>query len=158
MNKNLKVAESRTGLGVFAQKNFKPEERIVEITGNILHWKTVLDIGGVVLDNTFRYDDEHYLSPDGIGNYFNHSCEPNAGVIKDGKKLLLKAIAPIKTGEHITFDYSTIVGADDTWKMRCHCGANTCRKRVTSFYKLPSKLQQKYLDLQIVPKYIINSK
>lgn len=158
MDKKLKVQQSKNGLGVFAQKPIKPGQIILEITGNIVHWQDLLKIGGIILDNTYRFDEHNYLSPDGIGNYFNHSCEPNSGVVKQGNKLFLKAIKKIQAGDEIAFDYSTIVGGDDSWTMKCLCGMSACRKKVTNFYKLPSDIRTKYLELGIVPKYIIRSK
>lgn len=157
MDKKLSVKESQNGLGVVAQIPFKAGQIVTEITGNIVHWRTLQKIGGVILDNTYRFDDEHYLSPDGIGNYVNHSCDPNSGIIKKNNRLFLKAIRPIKKREEVVFDYSTIVGADDIWTMKCECGSKHCRKKVTAFYKLPSDIRSRYLEMQIVPKHILNS-
>jgi len=87
---------------------------IVEIKGKIVtasevwrYWK----IDSRLAENCFRYDEEHYLDPDGeIGQYANHSCNPNSGIIKNGRRLILKAIASIAAGEEITHDYSTLLG------------------------------------------------
>jgi uncharacterized protein len=155
----LNVRQSKhEGLGVIAGRNYKQGQIITEISGNVIHWRTVIAIGGVIQDNTFRFSDQYYLSPDGLGNYINHSCEPNAGIFKSHNRLYLKAISPIARGEEIVFDYSTIIGNDDSWTMKCGCGSRLCRKTVKNFGSLPKPLQSKYLALGIVPDYILNAK
>lgn len=145
------------GVGVFADRKFETGETIAPVTGNIIHWQTVNSIGGIIQDNTFRFSDQYYLSPDGLGNYLNHSCEPNAGIFKQRNRLYLKAIKQIKSGQEIVFDYSTIIGDDDIWTMKCQCGTGSCRKRIKNFGFLNKKIQKKYLDIGAVPIYIINT-
>ncbi len=154
MDKNRKVKKGRNGLGIFAAKNFQPAQIIVEITGNPVHWEKLLNIGGIILDNAFRFDENHYLSPDGIGNYLNHSCDPNVGIIKKNNRLFLKSIRGIKSGEEIAFDYSTLVGDDDIWTMKCNCGAKTCRKRIKNFGSLPVPTKDRYRKAGVVPSFI----
>jgi SET domain-containing protein len=157
MSKKFKIAPSKTGFGLFAARPYKPNEQIMEILGNLVHWRTLLDLTGVIQDNAFRYSDEYYLSPSGAGNYINHSCTPNAGVFKQKNKIVLKAIIPIKSGTQITFDYSTIIGGDDEWIMRCQCRARKCRKFIKSFTSLPQTVQRRYLSLGVVPEYILRT-
>jgi uncharacterized protein len=148
---------SREGLGIFAASNYGSGQVIAEITGNVMHWRTVIAVGGIILDNTFRFSSEYYLSPDGIGNYLNHSCDPNAGIHKERGKLWLKSVRKIRKGEEIAFDYSTITGADDIWTMKCRCGAASCRKTVRNFGALSPDLQKRYVSLGAVPAYIIGT-
>jgi uncharacterized protein len=143
------------GVGVFANRNFRVGQTITEITGNIIHWRTVLSIGGMIQDNTFRFSNQYFLSPDGIGNYVNHSCEPNAGIVKLDNRLYLKAIGKIIAGQEIVFDYSTIIGDDDTWTMKCQCGSDLCRNYIKNFGSLPTNFKDTYIKLNIVPSYIL---
>lgn len=39
--------------------------------------------------------------------------------------------------------------------MECNCGSELCRGKVRDFKYLPVAIQQKYLDLGIVPEYIV---
>jgi hypothetical protein len=70
----------------------------------------------------------------------------------------LKAIAPIAAGEEVTHDYSTLLGADDVWKMRCNCGESNCRRVVGNIGKLPAATVKTYRRLGIVPDFILASR
>ena len=158
----LTVRSVRNGRGVVAQKSFRRGAILCEITGKIVsgdtvwqYWKTDRRLG----ENCFRYDDDHYIDPEGtIGAFANHSCNPNAGIVKRGRRLLLKAIAPIAAGEEVTHDYSTLLGADDVWTLRCNCGEDICRGRVRNIARLPAATLRRYRRLGIVPKFILDTR
>ena len=157
----LAISRVRNGRGIVALKAFKKGALICEIDGRIVtadevwrYWDTDPRLGA----NCFRYDADRYLDPEGrIGQYANHSCSPNAGIVKRGRRLMLKAIAPIAPGDEVTHDYSTLLGADDVWTMRCNCGAESCRRVVRNVAKLPLATARKYRRLGIVPDFIIES-
>jgi hypothetical protein len=90
-----------------------------------------------------------------MGEFINHSCEPNARVTKRNGTLYLVAISTIRSGEEIFFDYSTNLAADDIWMMKCRCDAPSCRKIIRAYTKLPPKLRQYYLKRGIIPRYIV---
>lgn len=118
----------------------------------------VWDRGGTFADNCYRFGPETYLDPgDHAGRYVNHSCEPNAGVGKYNNQLFLFAASDISPGCEITFDYSTILGDDDIWTMRCRCGQKSCRRRIRRFGSLPSALKHRYLMNGLVPRFIIKT-
>jgi hypothetical protein len=75
------------------------------------------------------------------GDFFNHSCNPNAGF---RGALHLVAIRAIAAGEQVTFDYATCMTAD-FGNMPCACGAEECRGFISGDdWKIPG-LQQKYV-------------
>lgn len=156
--KGLTVKPVRNGLGIVARKNFRDGALICEIKGKIVtpktvwrYWETDPRRGA----NCFRHSPERYLDPEGeIGAYANHSCNPNAGIVKRGRKLLLKALSPIARGDEVTHDYSTLLGADDIWSMRCNCGEATCRRVVRNFTRLPLSISNYYRQLGVVPAFI----
>jgi hypothetical protein len=112
--------------------------------------------GSTFSANCFRYGPHTYLDPgDHPSRYLNHSCEPNAAIRKLNNQIFLVAAAPIDRGGEIVFDYSTTIGDDDIWTMRCNCGEPSCRGRIKRFGSLPRALKERYLDAQLVPKYII---
>lgn len=158
-SKILDVRPVRNGKGIVALKAFAPGAVICTIKGKVVtgeqvwgYWETEPRRG----ENCFRYDADHYLDPEGeIGAFANHSCNPNAGVIKSGRKLLLKAIKAIAAGDEVTHDYSTLLGADDVWKMKCNCGERGCRGVVNSFKALPDAVIRKYCKLGIIPEFIM---
>lgn len=159
LRNTLAVRAVRNGQGIVALKAFAPGATICRIKGRLVtgeqvwrYWDTDPRRG----ENCFRYDADHYLDPEGeIGAYANHSCNPNAGIVKASRRLLLKAIRPIAAGDEVTHDYSTLLGADDVWKMRCNCGAENCRRVVRNISKLPLAVTRRYRRLGVIPDFIL---
>lgn len=154
--KNIYIKDARNGKGVFTQKKILPEKIILEIKGVFLACNEDDEIDEETRNNAFRYDDDLYISPGKeIANFINHSCEPNAKVVKNNKKLFIYSILPILKNEEVLFDYSTILARDDVWEMECNCGSQKCRKVVKQFKKLAPKLKEKYIKEEIVPDFIL---
>ena len=159
---SITITRVRNGRGIVAARAFRRGAAIVEIKGEIVtagevwrYWK----IDPRLAENCFRYDEEHYLNPDGeIGQYANHSCNPNSGIVKKAGRLILKAIAPIGAGTEVTHDYSTLLGYDDSWTMRCNCGEPNCRRIVKNIGKLPATTLKTYGRLGIVPDFILEGR
>ncbi len=155
------VSPVRNGHGIVALKPFAPGAAICQIRGKVVtgaavwrYWDRDPRRG----ENCLRYDADHYLDPEGeIGAYANHSCHPNAGVIMAGRRLMLKAIRPIAAGDEVTHDYSTLLGADDIWKMKCDCGEAGCRKVVRNVSRLPADVRARYVALEIIPEFILET-
>lgn len=157
--KTLDVRPVRNGKGIIALRAFAPGEVICQIKGKVVtgdevwrYWATEPRLG----ENCFRYDADHYLNPEGeIGAFANHSCNPNAGIVKTGRRLMLKAVRAIAAGDEVTHDYSTLLGADDVWTMKCNCGEANCRKVIGNYRRLPAAVMRKYRSLGIVPDFIL---
>jgi SET domain-containing protein len=158
-SKTLSVKKSKTGMGLFAEKNFKSGDLIVELKGKLITCYEDENIDEETRSNTIRFNNEKFLSPKGeIGEMVNHSCNPNSKITKKNNKLVLIAIKPIGKGTEIFFDYSTVLANDDIWTMKCKCGENNCRKVVKKFNSLSKKLRNNYIEYSIVPKYILRIK
>ncbi len=152
------VGRARNGLGLFATRALRPNQTIIKIAGRVVDAGILWDRGGTFADNCFRFGPETYLDPgDSFGRYLNHSCEPNAGIRKNNNQLFLFAATSISAGTEIVIDYSTILGDDDIWTMRCNCGRRCCRKRIRRFGSLPAAVKQRYLRDGLVPKYIMKT-
>jgi hypothetical protein len=152
------VRRARIGLGLFAARVLPAGRTIIHVEGRIVDADLLWDVGGTFADNCYRFGPETYLDPgDTPGRYVNHSCRPNAGVRKSKNRLYLFAVAPIPRGREITIDYSTILGDDDIWTMRCRCGERTCRGRIRNFGALPQDLRNRYIRSGMVPGYILRA-
>jgi len=46
---------------------------------------------------------------------------------------------------------------EDDWELDCICESKNCRKKISDFKHLPKAIQQKYIKLGIVPKYILEN-
>ena len=152
--KSLTVKKTKyRGRGIFANRNFKKGEKILDIKGKIITLEQLKKLGKYALAHHLQLNENICIGPSkDLDDLINHSCDPNAGIKIRGKKAILISIRNIKRGEEITCDYSTIT--DDDWKMRCKCGCENCRKTIKKFQTLPKKLQQKYIKLGVVAKYI----
>jgi hypothetical protein len=152
------VTRVRNGMGLVAAKNFRRAHTIVKIPGRVVDAGILWDRGGSFADNCIRFGPETYLDPrDGPGRFLNHSCEPNAAVRKANNQLFLVAAQSIDAGDEVVIDYSTTLGDDDIWTMRCDCGRESCRRRIKRFGSLPAELQRRYIEGGLVPKYIIET-
>jgi hypothetical protein len=153
------VSASRNGDGLFAARPFSRGENITRIDGRIVHhgllWKRQ---GSRFSANCFRFGPETYLDPgEGPGAFLNHSCEPNAGIRKVAGRLFLFAAKSIRARREVVIDYSTTIGDDDIWSMRCNCGSGECRGTIRNFGSLSEGLKRKYLAMGMVPGYILRT-
>jgi SET domain-containing protein len=159
--KGIVVRPVRNGCGLVAQRAFQPGTFVMPVHGQILTasalWK-MWEHSPLVAANCFRYDQERYLSPEGeLGAFANHSCLPNAAVFKEGARLVMRAIRPIAPWDEVTHDYSTFLGVDDVWSMRCNCGQKGCRKVVRHVGRLPADVRRRYLALGAIPTFIVQT-
>jgi uncharacterized protein len=120
------------GKGCFATVRFAKGRKIAEYVGErisrreiarrIKKGKRRLYISGV--DSYWAIDAAR------LGNgtqCINHSCEPNCYVKVIHGHILFFALRDIEPGEEILLDYVESYNAD---KMRCKCGAPSCRGRI----------------------------
>ena len=159
--KSVTVRPVRNGRGMVALRAFEIDDLICRIRGRIVtprvvwgYWETDPRRGA----NCYRYDSELYLDPEGeIGVFSNHSCNPNARLVRTKSGLQLRALKKIAVGREITHDYSTQTGADDIWTMKCNCGERNCRGKVTSVAKLPAAVLKRYQRLGAIPEFILET-
>lgn len=155
--KSVLIKKSKSGKGMFANKNFTANEIILHIKGKLISCDEDEKLEDKIRDNTYRFSEDLFLSPKGeVADYINHSCEPNSCIRKKDDKLYCVAVRDIKKGEEISFDYSTVIADDDSWVMPdvCICGSKKCRKKIGKFSKLPKKVRDQYIKIDMVPNYI----
>lgn len=104
---HVKVMRARkgTGLGLFALRDIKTGEFIVEYSG--IRIKTELADS---LTTKYLFDMEDGWTVDGsprtnTARYINHSCFPNAESDVENSHIYIHAIRDIMKGEEITMDY-----------------------------------------------------
>lgn len=156
----LQIRDARNGKGIFTTSAIKKDTFVFQVKGAVNHFEKLLEIDGDILNNSFRYSPNYYLSP-GVKDtayYLNHSCEPNVRLVRKEKELWLVAIIDIKKNEEIVFDYSTMLAKDDIWTMKCNCGTSSCRKMIKRYDKLPKKVLEQYLKEKVIPNYILKFK
>ncbi len=138
------------GSGCFATEVIKAGESICTSKGEAISFKELKNrykTGKEKVCNPLQIGEKEYLNLDEPYIFFNHSCNPNAGIRKKGE---LFALRDIKKGEEITYDYSTTewtyekFGKFKEWSMECHCKARNCRGTLGTFQTLSPNLKKKY--------------
>lgn len=151
------IAETENGRGVFAGRDYEKGEAIFRFEGQILTEDELPTPYDEVEDHYMQIGEGLYMGPSGkADDLVNHSCDPNSGIKIEGRNVNLFAIRSIKKGEELSWDYSTTIDEDD-WQLDCNCGSPKCRKKVGDFKYLPEDTKKKYIELGIVPDYIVKN-
>ncbi len=152
------------GNGVFANKEIPKGKTICFLSGELCSLDEVIkrvNEGKEEPSDPLEVDDEEYLDLDEVSRTFNHSCNPNSFI--HGKNELI-ALWNIKTGEEITYDYSTtmndneekIVSAGrELWTCKCNCGSENCRGIIDQFKTLTKEIQQFYISNKFMPDFML---
>lgn len=117
------------GWGVYAVAPIQKGELLVLWGGRIFHVSQLNRDDPYFTQTVLQIDDEFYLLSEELepADYFNHSCDPNAGFFG---QIGLVAMREIQPGEEVCFDYAMCDGSPYD-EFECHCGSPHCRGRVT---------------------------
>jgi len=127
------------GKGVFANRDFKRGEVIIEYKGEIITWDEALrrhphDPSDPNHTFYFHLDDQFVIDGKYHGNaakWINHACAPNCEADQQGNKVFIKARRAIKAGTELFYDYGLVIDEPLTAKLkkeyRCLCGSPKCR-------------------------------
>ncbi len=152
---DLVLGETELGKAVFANRDFYIGEIIIDFKGEPMRKKDLPVILNPEDDRYLQIGPNKFIGPSGdFDDFFNHSCNPNSGIIFKGGRIILVSIMNIMKGEEIVFDYSTTVDGDK-WNMECKCGSENCRKIIGDFKFLPEEVKNRYISLGIVPGYLV---
>lgn len=111
MNRNVQgkkdviVRRSSAGLGLFAARDFRRGERILEYVGN-----RVPSHEGDNIFNLYVFNVNSRWDIDGsprwnTARYVNHSCRPNCEAVSVGGRIWIVAKKKIAVGEELSYDY-----------------------------------------------------
>lgn len=133
------------GYGTFAKCRITKGEIIAAFGGRVLPIEEWRKLPEVLRRRSLAISSNLELVPPneewiGDGDYFNHSCDPNAGI---RGQIFLVSIRDIEGGEEITFDYAMVIG-DPDFRMECKCGKGNCRSVVTGNDWRNPTLQRRY--------------
>eukprot|EP00090_Calanus_glacialis_P025555 TRINITY_DN39983_c0_g1_i1.p1 TRINITY_DN39983_c0_g1~~TRINITY_DN39983_c0_g1_i1.p1 ORF type:complete len:563 (-),score=153.26 TRINITY_DN39983_c0_g1_i1:63-1751(-) len=126
------------GWGVRAQNTLQENQYVLEYTGEVVDEDTFEHR----MKTRYKLDKHHYCMALGGGLYIdahrtgsecrfvNHSCEPNATMVKWSvgglSKMALFTTRKIKIGEEITYDYN-FENYNSLQGQVCKCGSKSCR-------------------------------
>ena len=149
----LDIREGTEGRGVFAGEPIARGALIAPFTGPFLRYAQTS-----VSTYALQIGPDLYIGESGgVDDLFNHSCDPNAGVMISGTSAELRAIRDIAPGEEIAFDYSTTLDEKD-FTMDCRCGSPSCRRVIGDGCDLPPDVWERYQALGILPDYVVRSR
>ena len=156
---------SNKGKGLFSLKQFPKNHVLFSFDGknidkvDIPNFSTSDPVENKKLERLLQVGQELFLDIENhSGVFVNHSCNPNCAVKITTNKAFLISILPIKIGDELAYDYSlTSTETIDTFYMPCSCSKFGCRKVITGFHSIPKDKQTKYIDLDAVPKYVLNT-
>jgi hypothetical protein len=139
---------NKEGNGEFAIKDIKKDEIVAIFGGHVMTRTEKNNLPENVKYLPIGIDDDMFIGPKSMeeiddADWFNHSCEPNAGI---KGQIMLVAMRNIKVGEEITYDYvmSCSQKGEKRILFNCECEANNCRKEITNQDWKKPELQQKY--------------
>lgn len=159
--KNFEIKETKNrGKGLFATRNFEKGVVILQFEGEHTSYDDAISKFSYEENSNFlQIGEKLYLNLYKHYSVFvNHSCIPNAYVKIAINNAFLISTRDIKTGEEIFFDYSlTCSEPDGTWEMKCDCGNFNCRKIISGFDKLSDIQKKKYIETNVVSKYILKN-
>lgn len=155
VSKKLFLNDCLHGKGVFVVEDIHANEEVLQFGGPIVGVEELPKPYTAQNDYYLQIGATTFLGPSGkLDDYVNHSCNANTVVIFDSGVIKLVASIFIPAGNQITFDYSTTMD-NFWWEMECACGSEKCRRKVRNFLDLSKQLQWKYINMGIVPEYIL---
>jgi SET domain-containing protein len=129
--KTVRVGRSKAGLGLYALKDFKRGDFIIEYTGEHISHAESDNRGGRYL---FILNKKVVVDGKGRGNtarYINHGCKGNAEAETDDEdmKIRIHAKRKIGNGEEITYDYGKAYFDEYIKPFGCRCAS--CMEKKT---------------------------
>lgn len=145
---NVYIGPSKVhGCGIFVRRPFRKGETVYIIKGRIVHWNVHDRKSALAGSNWFGIGRNTWIDPEGgIGDYQNHSPNPNCGI---RGRVTVCALCDIKKDEEITIDYA-ITEEQPLWFM--HDNTATGKKAIVrSIQFLPREKFERYLPY--IPRY-----
>jgi SET domain-containing protein len=136
------------GKGIFAVADIHKDELIAVFGGKVMTRNERDALAEEVRFLALGIDDDLFIGPGTFedtddADWFNHSCDPNAGILG---QVMLVAMREIERGKEIAFDYcmSCSQRGERRVLFACKCGAARCRGEVTNHDWKQVELQSRY--------------
>lgn len=128
------------GKGAFAIKSIRRGELICRMDGEkifIPELKRRYKTGRERLSDPLQVGEKSYIDLYEPYVFINHSCGPNAAVVKFNELVAIKDIDVGKEGSWQDYD---------EWFIECKCQSPSCRKKIGEFYLLPKDIQKENIE------------
>jgi hypothetical protein len=122
-------SDGKGGHGVFARRPIDRGELLAVFGGSVVSAEFLRVADPAVRRLTLQIDEDLFVisTVEGPADWFNHCCEPNAGL---HGQLSLVAMRSIAAGEEVCYDYAMSDGSAYD-EFPCACGVRRCRGRVS---------------------------
>jgi uncharacterized protein len=117
----LRVGRSRAGLGLFATRDYKKGERIIEYVGRQISTREAYTSRSRYLFEVNRRKTIDGMARSNLARYINHSCRPNCEPEIERGRIFIDAIKNIRAGEELTYDYGKEYFDDYIKPQGCRC-------------------------------------
>lgn len=139
----------RYGKGVFAVEEIKKGDMLAVFGGYIMTAQEAELLPEEFRDASLQISEDFVIGSKESSevedtDYFNHSCNPNAGF---KGQIFLVTIRDIASDEEVTFDYAMVLHRSpgtDVYNMECLCGKFECRGYITENDWMNEEIQKKY--------------
>lgn len=138
-----RIRPEKGGYGVFALETIQPGELVVMWGGVVLPGEKLKDLTAVARRHSIQVEDNLFLAPVEVpepGDYINHSCDPNAGLLGQAGLVAMRLVMP---GEEVCYDYAMSDGCPYD-EFECSCRNDECRGRITGNDWMLASLQERY--------------
>ena len=126
--------------GVFAARDIKKGERIIEYTGRRL---TFAESDRSNSEYLFQLNKNTFIDGKNTARYINHSCVPNCVIEIERGHIWIDALRTIRKGEELVYNYS--FDMEEAKDYPCACGTRVCPGYIvdeTYWPKLRKKLKK----------------
>jgi hypothetical protein len=131
------------GWGVFAREPIDRGEVLAMWGGRVIPVEEIYHFSELEQRYLIQVEEGLFLTPSQpteAAEYFNHSCEPSAGL---SGQMALVALRDIEPGEEVCFDYA-MSESHPLFEFDCLCGSPLCRGRITAEDWREPDLQRRY--------------
>jgi hypothetical protein len=139
----LRGCQNKGGSGLFAREPLEKDEVLAVWGGVIIPSSRLSVYSEYAQTHGLQVEDDLFLLPlteDDPSDCFNHSCNPNAGLLG---QVTLVAMCSIEPGEEVCFDYA-MSDSNPYDEFECGCSTPICRGRVTAEDWKRKDLQMRY--------------
>jgi uncharacterized protein len=116
-----RVGKSSAGLGLFATRDYKKGERVIEYAGRLLSEKEADDSNSSYLFEITKKKVIDGAARTNIARYINHSCKPNCEPNIRKGQVFIDAIKRVRAGDEFTYDYGEEYFNDIIKPKGCRC-------------------------------------
>jgi len=138
-----RTCPDKGGMGVFARQPVAAGEALAVWGGVVVPGHQLGEYSDYAQTHGIQVEEDLFLLPlteDDPSDFFNHCCDPNAGL---SGQICLVAVRPIAVDEEVCFDYA-MSDSNPYDEFECGCGSMNCRGKVTAEDWRRSDLQDRY--------------